>query len=137
MPTPSLESLISQHKDEPWPMPACKCGEVCPEERQTDDFDAWHAAHVAEVIRQHHAVVVELPAAHKRKTLTTPNGQPYEVAVWDFPYAQVATVVGSAEDGPVINMDLVYPLNAADFEALGLALLAAARLAADGAEVAP
>ncbi|AXH49043.1 hypothetical protein SEA_ECLIPTUS_91 [Gordonia phage Ecliptus] len=144
MSVPSLESLIAQHLPLHGEYRAgnvgCTCGweafvKVDPIAHDLDEFKTeTFAKHVAEVIRQHHATVVELPAAHERKTLTTPNGQPYEVAVWDFPYARVATVVGSAEDGPVIDVDPMYPLNAADFEALGLALLAASRLAADGAE---
>ncbi|AXQ64787.1 hypothetical protein SEA_LEROY_85 [Gordonia phage Leroy] len=124
----SLESLIAQHKDEPWPMPACKCGEVCPEERQTDDFDAWHAAHVAEVIRQHHTVTTstydrscggcEGKGAHSPRCRTQPG--------WFFRrLADQAAALGDA-------------IGPNDYDAANTAWVLAARLRkqipADGAE---
>ncbi|WVX88145.1 hypothetical protein SEA_LITNINMCQUEEN_89 [Gordonia phage LitninMcQueen] len=118
MSVPSLESLISQHKDEPWPMPACKCGEVCPEERQTDDFDAWHAAHVAEVIRQHHAVVALQSGEAVDGGFTFGGGD--ERGLYAYP-----------EDGLVYDQnDGVTPDKAHE---IGVWWLSAARLA-DGAE---
>ncbi|WKW86367.1 hypothetical protein SEA_BUDSKI_90 [Gordonia phage Budski] len=70
MPVPSLESLIAQHsfagEDDQLVIPSslhrwwpeCACGWGANRDEPTTIKQAWkdHAAHVAEVIRQHHTV---------------------------------------------------------------------------------